>query len=158
MDTKEIFALILAVVFLFNGGKVLVGVIEHFAYFQMSKNWPSVSGKVTKSEIRPVYVRGRSGVKTLFLPDVTYSYSVNLEPFTSTQIFWGKPNSKEYPKIAQIVESFPIESNVTVYYHPEKPYKSVLDRNETKLLWSNFFVSMPMLILGFCLIGLIVWN
>ncbi|MCP4143625.1 MAG: DUF3592 domain-containing protein [Chloroflexi bacterium] len=157
METNDIFYLVLAALSLFNGGKVLIGFIEHFIYFQMSKKWPSVTGKVTKSEIKKVSVQVGNRVTTQFLPDVTYSYSVNLEPFTSTQIFWGKPTSKEYPKISGIVERFPIDSIVTIYYHPDKPFKSVLDRNETSLLRSNFFASTPMLILGIIFIGFIVW-
>ncbi|KAF0209727.1 MAG: hypothetical protein FD178_3762 [Ignavibacteria bacterium] len=154
MDINQIIILIVAALFLFNGGKVLVGLVENLAYFQMSKNWPSVTGKVTKSEIRTVYVRGRNGVQTKFLPDVTYSYSINLEPFTSTRIFWGTPISKEHLETNQIVERFPTDSNVTIYYHPDKPHKSVLDRNETNLLWSGLFVSMTMLIGGIIFVTL----
>jgi hypothetical protein len=82
-----------------------------------STSWPTVNGTVTASERAKVMFRKQ--------PRVTYSYSVNGNPFIGNRIsFAGGYPAKETDAI---LSRFPVGREVPVSYAPDKPAEATLE-------------------------------
>jgi hypothetical protein len=86
-----------------------------------SKNWPTVQGKITKSEF--------SYRKRHYTPEIKYNYSVNGKEFTSEKIALGiKDSETSISKVySKSLERFPKDKIVNVYYAPANPENAVLE-------------------------------
>lgn len=97
--------------------------------------WPSTGGTVISGEVAIVHsTKGASKLK----PVIRYSYTVDGVEYESDRYsstvargssFWDK----------EVINKYPAGSAITVYYNPENPAKSVLDRGFQKDdVWMTF--------------------
>jgi hypothetical protein len=106
-----------------------------------STGWPTTTGKVTASQTAKVMFRRQ--------PRVTYAYSVNGTPFSSQRIsFAGGYRSKETD---EIMSRYPVGSEVTVAYAPDKPAEATLETGANKQVTAQ----LRMLLVFFVLIVLL---
>lgn len=89
-----------------------------------SAEWPTADGKVTKSEVS--YSTDADGGDS-YSPEVTYTYTVNNTSYSNNTIKFGENAYSSRNKAEGIASSYPVGKNVTVYYDPEKPERSVLE-------------------------------
>lgn len=110
--------------------------------------WPSADGTVISGEVAIVH-----STKGASKPIIRYSYSVDGKEYESDRYsstvargssFWAK----------EVVDQHPAGSAIKVYYNPENPSKSVLDRGFQKDDLVMTFLSLGILaMLGYVLKG-----
>lgn len=89
-----------------------------------SESWPTADGVVIRSEVtRSTDAEGSDS----YSPEITYAYTVNNEQLANKTIKFGENSYSNRRKAEEIANSYPVGRNVTVYYDPEKPDKSVLE-------------------------------
>ena len=107
-----------------------------------SVSWPTTTGKINGSGIKKVMFRRQ--------PLITYSYSVNGAPYTSQRVsFAGGYKPKE---VDPILARYPVGSDVTVAYDPQKPAEATLETGANKQ------VKAQVRILLICFILIVVVN
>ena len=95
-----------------------------------STTWPTTTGKVTATETVKVTFRRQ--------PRVTYSYSVNGNPYVSQRIsFAGGHRPKDTDAI---LARYPVGKEVSVSYAPENPAEATLETGATKQVRSQLNV------------------
>ena len=87
--------------------------------FHPSKN-PTVEGIIVKSAIEKSNFERRRGYKI----GVTYEYFVNGKKYLSDMICCGESSNESS---RSIINKYPLNSRVTVYYRDKKPYLSVIE-------------------------------
>lgn len=88
-----------------------------------SRGWTQTTGRVETSEI---VMRSDSEGGTSPYPNVVYTYQVNGQPLRNDRI---QPGGDVGGMVAyKIQKRFPAGMQVTVYYNPQNPTESLLDR------------------------------
>jgi len=92
---------------------------------QAAKNWATTTGKVITSRVE---VSG--GDHTTVLPHIVFQYNVYGKDYMNHQIKAGDAHWASYTSRASydMVDKYPVESEVTVFYDPENPQQSALER------------------------------
>jgi hypothetical protein len=90
-----------------------------------AKKWPTTTGTVISSEVESKIKSNGKG--TVYVPKIVYSYTIGSEKYTSdlvNSMYLATSNSN----IAERkVKKYPVNSNVTVYYNPNKLKDSALE-------------------------------
>jgi hypothetical protein len=89
---------------------------------QAIRSWPSIPGLVGHSDIHSH--RGKKS--TTYAPEVEYAYTVNGVQYVSKKITLINTSSN-YSNAEKVIEKYPRESLVTVYYNPMNPAEAVLE-------------------------------
>ena len=89
-----------------------------------SAAWPTAEGRVTKSEV--TLSTDAEGADS-YSPEVTYTYTVDSTSHTNDTIKFGENAYGSRKKAEGIAANYPVGRNVTVYYDPEQPGRSVLE-------------------------------
>jgi len=89
-----------------------------------SAAWPTADGVVTRSQVS--HSTDAEGGDS-YQPQVTYKYSANNLSYENDTIKFGENSYSSRKKADEIAATYPIGKNVTVYYDPEKPDRSVLE-------------------------------
>ncbi len=101
---------------------------EKAGFAKESATWPSATGTIEASRV--IKTREKSRIKksrVLFESEVRYRYGTEKGTFTGERISWvQEPFSREADALRQ-VSSYRPGGQVTVYYSPETPRRSVLE-------------------------------
>jgi hypothetical protein len=89
-----------------------------------SASWPIAEGRVTNSEVN--HTTDAEGGDS-YSPEITYTYAVNDTNLNNSTIKFGENSYSSRKKAEEILSNYPVGKNVTVYYDPEKPDRSVLE-------------------------------
>ena len=98
-----------------------------------SESWPTVEGKVTRSDIRieerEVERDGRTVRETHYIPIVSYHYTVNGLAHISNKVSFVEVSyDKTCSNCANAIRNkYPKDTIVKVHYNPEKPNEAVLE-------------------------------
>lgn len=113
-----------------------------------SQAWPSVVGMIAESEVRQSRSTDDEGrVDVAYYPRVVYDYSVAGQSYEAHRITFGAIKPTKQASIAQkALERYPVGSQVTVVYNPEKPSEAVLERAATH--------TQALLVIGIVCLGL----
>ncbi|MBN1452162.1 MAG: DUF3592 domain-containing protein [Anaerolineales bacterium] len=92
---------------------------------EAARNWASTIGKVVTSRVE---VSG--GDHTSVSPHIVFQYSVYGRGYSGSQIKAGDVHLSSYSsRVAyDTVDKYPVGAEVTVYYDPENPQLSALER------------------------------
>ena len=90
-----------------------------------ARNWASTPGKVITSRVE---VSG--GDHTTVAPHIVFQYNVYGRDYSGSQIKAGDMHMSSYNSRAayDTVDRYPVGATVTVYYDPENPQLSALER------------------------------
>ncbi|GAB4495436.1 MAG: DUF3592 domain-containing protein [Anaerolineales bacterium] len=102
------------------------------------QTWRSTAGVILASELRTVRRWKDNLERTLYFPGLVYRYQVGEHEYTSDRFSLGAETEWGSPApVQKILARFPVESPVTVYYNPQAPAESVLERRVTSgsLIW-----------------------
>ncbi|MDT8273285.1 MAG: DUF3592 domain-containing protein, partial [Desulfomonilia bacterium] len=96
-----------------------------------SKSWPTADGKITSSTVvkkveRYTDSNNRRKTRTIYTPQVRYSYAADGRSFIGSRITMADSGSGSESRAQKISTSYPAGSPCTVYYNPDKPEESVL--------------------------------
>lgn len=87
-----------------------------------SMSWPSIPGVVEFSSVE----QRRNDNSTTYEAEVMYNYKVNGVVYSSNRLSFGQVSSSDPTSARKIVNRYPVDSEVTVYYQENAPEKSVL--------------------------------
>ena len=91
--------------------------------------WPTVLGRVTSSEVVKRESTDEDGTSTSFIPRIEYAYHVLGQDYTSRQVTFGDFSGSSSPKSSELVmDKYPLNDSVTVFYNPANPHEAVLDQ------------------------------
>lgn len=128
------FRLFIAAIFLATGTVFFLVAINIEKKMWSSKNWPSVKGKVLKSDVTVVLNGSRQRLKygggtSYYKPHIVYNYTVNNKNYTSERITLGISDS--YRNVSEIyvkyLDRYPKDKMIDVYYNPANPGLAVLE-------------------------------
>jgi hypothetical protein len=117
-----------------------------------SKNWPTVAGKIVSSSYlrKKTYaeVAGGGWMKEYYYEVfIKYDYSISGTIFTSDNICFDKANIVNSSEEAiKMVEKYPKDGNVTVYYKPGNPNQAILESRDESII--NVYIQ-AIALLGF---------
>jgi hypothetical protein len=89
-----------------------------------SSSWPTAQGNVISSDVS--YSSNADGGES-YSPEVIYQYTVNDQHYESHTIKFGENSYSSRRKAEGIASSYPVGKEVTVYYDPQNPERSVLE-------------------------------
>lgn len=142
------FIIIVCLLFISIGVGMLIKLVQQFGKLQQSKHWISTSGKITSSDLDAQVTTEDDGYQTTtYLAKVNFTYEANGNTYESDRvnIDYGMRTSN-IRKQQSVVEQYPVGSNVTVYYDPEDPSQSVLEKKVngafTTILVSAVFIAI----------------
>jgi len=96
------------------------------AYRQSAQSWPGTSGTVLMSSVQSK----RTGRSHSTYPVVVYQYQVNGRDYQGQTIKAGEQflNVRVAGQTQATVARYPIGAKVTVYFNPQNPAESALER------------------------------
>ena len=132
---------------------LIVGLFVRSAFLDLAHWIGSYSWDVTEGRLEEVDVETESvdEVRWKYRPDVRYTYSVDGQDYTGTRLYFGnEPNAySEWVVVVDLsVASYEESSSVNVYYNPDDPEQSVIERRpgpERGYQW--IFVTLIILVL-----------
>jgi hypothetical protein len=163
-----ILGIIIASLFAIEGLRNISRFIIYFFQWKQSQEWHKTHGRIIQSDLKSVVVPrgGRKGydingfvkLTIAYTPDILYEYRANAESFQSKQIFIGQkfPSSLDFSN--DFVEKYPAGKNVTVFYNPEKPDFSVLEREWRKELFGYLIGGALCLLFGFGILAQVIYD
>jgi hypothetical protein len=93
-----------------------------------ARTWPSTEGRIVDSRVEAKTLPG-DRPNTRFAPRITYEYVVNGRVYQSQRIAFRETFWSLAPQSAQASAArYPAGAHVTVYYDPEHPEETVLER------------------------------
>lgn len=114
--------------FLIIGACVLFFGFRSMGRAKASLEWPSVNGVVASSEIDKK--RGDNG--TTYSAEILYDYEVGGVTYSSNRVGYGDFGSSDPSWARKVVNRYPQGKEVTVYYMPDKPEESTLEKGVHK--------------------------
>lgn len=113
-----------------------------------AKDWTMIMGKIIHSE---VYISKSTGdSNATYRPNIVFEYSVFGEKFICDRLYYGVKimSSGNLVNSKKLVEKYPVNKEVAVYYNPDKPKQSVIEPGIHFGLGSIFVVSICLVIIG----------
>jgi hypothetical protein len=154
-----IFGVAIALLFITQGLIRLSRFVIWLFQWRRCQNWPRTTGIVIRSSLKSMLVPrggrkslnldGSARLMTAFSPRIVYEYHINGETFQSKQLFLGENFPLAFSMADEFVEKFPKGKKVIVFYDPERPGFSILERGRTKELFGNLGGALLLLIFGF---------
>ena len=133
MTDGKIFFMCFGAIFIIGGIIAAYFGINTIKIAIASESWPTVEGKVTRSEItsviREVERDGISVKETHYIPHVSYHYTVNGLAHISDKVSFVEASYDETcSNCANAIRNvYPKDTIVKVHYNPEKPNEAVLE-------------------------------
>jgi len=121
---KRIFPPVFAAV---GVGMLVIGVIG-LRQAAASRDWPTTQGVIVSSAVERVRRNDPDrGFTTTFHARISFNYSVGGEPYTGDRVGFGDYGSNTNHHARSVVRQYPVGSQVTVYYDPNRPQSSLLE-------------------------------
>lgn len=124
---------------------VLIFAIFDYYEAKSSTSWENTIGKILESTIESH--RNDDGIT--YKPVIVYSYKVNKKRYHSRVVYFGESLHHSSIKVPQdLVNRFPIGSEVKVYYNPKSPSNSILLAGVTNDNYINIFIGFALMVGG----------
>lgn len=92
-------------------------------------NWPTASGRITRSVVERSESSDEDGTSYSYTPKIEYVYNISGQDYTSKQVVFGGFSSTGSSKKPQlVVNKYPLNGSVNVYYNPANPHEAVLEQ------------------------------
>jgi hypothetical protein len=131
------FGLCLAV--LCAGVMLIAQALEQYNRAQAMAAWPTALGRVVQVGIDPVAADG----ELRWRPTVSYMYDVGGQTVTSTGIsLAASRDSYSEPEAKRIVDPYPPNTTVVVFYNPERISEAILDLSLPRNVWLSLFAGL----------------
>jgi hypothetical protein len=130
--------LVLLIIYFRNLGKV-----------RASQSWPVVQGTVVESWVRRQESADSDGSASYrYYPEVRYQYQVMGSQYLGDKITFGPKSGGNRSAAEKMIAKYPSGARVMVYFQPDKPEISVLERSASKglLVTSIIFISLGVFI------------
>ena len=120
-----------------------------------SRDWPRVPGIVRSSAVQESYKTRKSGSGSerykVYEATLIYDYTVDAQSYTGDRISFGHAPSENRHAEQSYVDRLPSGSEVTVFYDPNQPDRSVLHPGKTEVK------PIGLIVVGLVFIGGGIW-
>lgn len=146
------FIIIAGLIFLGFGIGMLIKLAQNYQKLQRSKHWLSTKGVITSSDLDAQLSTDDEGFQTTtYLAKINFAYEINGINHESDRInFDYGMRTSNLRKQQTILEQYPVNSEVTVYYDPDDPSQSVLEKRVngafTTILVSAVFIAIGIIL------------
>ena len=134
---KFFFTRIFPLIFVVIGAALSFFGFRNLIHAKASLEWPVAEGMVVMSSVeRHVSRDGNSSHKNVtYHAEVLYEYVVDGITFNGNRVSYGDYGSSSPGHARQIVNRYPEDKIVAVYYMPENPKRSVLETGVQTQAW-----------------------
>ncbi len=141
--------IIFCLVFVGIGVSMLIKLVASFRKASQSKQWSTTKGEIISSELDAQTSADEEGNRsTTYIAQVFFRYQVGGLEYESSRInFNYGMRTSNIRKQQSIVEQYPQGSAVTVFYDPDNPEESVLERRVNGA-FTTILVSAVFIIIG----------
>ncbi|MFN2215995.1 MAG: DUF3592 domain-containing protein [Anaerolineales bacterium] len=117
-----------------------------------SQSWPSVSGTVTNAQVKESVSSDDDDNETVsYYPAVEYTYQVGGQQFSGKRLsFGGLITTGNYGKVQEKLQKYPVGGQVPVFYDPQNPSDSVLER-EAGGFRAGMIIGIICLVISLCI-------
>jgi hypothetical protein len=128
--------------------------IENGVKARDSLQWPTVEGKVVSSSIQSERTsRGAGGgSSTTYRARVVYEYAVDRTTYNGERIAYGEYATGNPADAERIIEKYPKDKKILVYYMPDNHGESVLEPGQAGLPWFFLGLGVVFLFIGIVLV------
>ena len=140
------------------GGTVLT--LWYIQQDRASESWPHVTGSIVTSRIdtetnhnSPSGEYRAISSDTDYSVELRYTYQVEGRTYEGHRLRFGSGSHEDYSDAMKEQQQFPEGKKVSIYYHPDKPGRSVLVRR-TKGNWGQLIGLSTCLLVGLTLLFL----
>ena len=120
--------LLLPITFFILGSAILGFALSGLINGHASTHWPTTEATIIQSKIeqKRVHSAERHGFTNKFRPSVEYIYSVDGKEYQGNRITATDRDGVSREHSQSIIDSYPVDSTVKVYYSADQPENSVL--------------------------------
>lgn len=129
---QTFFSWIFPGIFVVLGAVILFYGLRNVERAHSSKAWPKTEGVITFATMG----RHRSNSSSTYSGDVSYDYKVGGTTYSSSRISFGQFGSSDSSHARSVLNRYPVDRKVEVFYSPADPALSVL---ETGVSISDWF-------------------
>jgi hypothetical protein len=91
--------------------------------------WPTILGRVTCSQVEVSESSDEDGTSYTYTPHIEYAYILNGQTYTSNQVAFGGVTGTGNTKKSQlVVNQYPLNAVVKVFFNPANPNEAVLEQ------------------------------
>ena len=104
---------------------------------RQSTQWPTVTGVITVSELGKHVDRDTDtgSSSTTYSADISYDYVVDDVAYVNGNVYFGSMQSSDPSTARMVLNRYPVEKRVTVYYNPARPQQAVLEPGIALVAW-----------------------
>ena len=135
---ENIIHIIFGTIFTIWGSFLCYLAVKNIILFRNAKSFPSVMGTIVSTNI--IIVQGSADDGDAYYPEVQYKYVVDGVTYYSEGVDFVKQSWSSRDKAQSIINKYPRNLRVRVYYRPENPELASLKfgLNSTVILWTIF--------------------
>lgn len=120
-----------------------------------SYKWNSVAGKVLSTEIQLVKIKHDKTTLNGYNAVVKYEYIINNKTYKSDVISFDYTASTDFTYTKQIINLFPVNNSIPVFYNPHNPKESYLIKaNLSAIQSTNQTMFIALIVVIFIFIGI----
>lgn len=108
---------------------LVAGMVLQIRRAASARSWPSVDGVITRSEAEHVVERDSDGTSESWHFRVAYEYVVEGRKHVGIIFSTSAMEVNTKGWVHRKVAKYPVGSSVTVFYNPERPSDSAIDRS-----------------------------
>lgn len=129
---------------------------------ERSETWLSTNATITSSEIeqfeRTQKKTGSSGTEKVitYKPKLTYAYSVAGTTYSGDQLNFSSTSYRDKSVAEGIQTAYPNGASIDVFYNPQNPAESVLNREGEAITLLTYFGALLCLWSAWCLLKPII--
>jgi Protein of unknown function (DUF3592) len=125
---------------------------QFYAGYFVRFNYESTNGKIISSEVEQIEQEEECGeycteTVQVFRPKFLYEYQVKEIKYFGTR-YRAFPKGEDKFWAERIVKDFPAGKQVTVFYNPQNPERSVLTKETSPNYWRNFIFIIIFVVLS----------
>ena len=123
---------------------VIVANLLNIRRAQISKNWPSVTGRIVTSSFRAEHRDSDSSDR--YIADIQYTYDVTGQTYSGNRVAYGlRKEVKSRRTLEELIQRYTTGSEVSVYYNPDDPSSAVLEQGNSRFAVGNITAGLIVL-------------
>ena len=113
-----------------------------------SDNWPQTQGTIITSDIETHKTHTKHGYSYTYGPEIVYTYSVNGQSYTANKVSYSTGSSSDVSYAQKIVNTYPVGTQIPVFYNPENPTEAVLEPGSNTMTYFPIIFGIVFIAVG----------
>lgn len=142
-------AIIFCAFFLLIGATAIAWGLRYLGRARAARSWSLTDGRIMQSRVESYVDQSDSDSTLMYQAVVEYRYTVSGSNYEGNRVrFGGGGASSVEESAAKVVREFHRGLTVPVYYDPQNPAKSVLDRKPSLWIYAPIIVGLIIVLLA----------